>query len=176
MNGEDGVSISGSDWYVVETQPRRESLAKAQLERQNFSVFFPQFLKTRRHARRQDTVLTPLFPNYLFVMLSRDLHEWRPINGTYGVKSLVRGASGRPVPMPSTAINGILSRSQNGIMTKLMSEFTPGDTVKIINGPFADRMAQIERMDAADRIRVLIDILGGRSSISVPMSDVSPVK
>ena len=59
-------------WYVVETLPRAELVAQSHLQRQSFGCFFPQFEKTRRHARRVDRVLAPVFPGYVFVRFDRD--------------------------------------------------------------------------------------------------------
>ena len=39
-------------WYVVRTQPHRETQAARQLENQDFRVFVPRILKSRRHARK----------------------------------------------------------------------------------------------------------------------------
>ena len=49
-------------WFVVYTQPLKETVAKQHLEEQGYDVYLPMFKKTRRHARRIDEVLQPLFP------------------------------------------------------------------------------------------------------------------
>jgi hypothetical protein len=64
----------GERWYVVHTQPHRESRAQTQLAAQGFRTFLPLHRKTVRHARKLKTVSTPFFPRCLFVALdlSRD--------------------------------------------------------------------------------------------------------
>ena len=81
-------------WYVVRTQPHREARAYYQLQNQNYQVFLPRFPKSRRHARKFDTVLAPLFPRYLFVGLDLTRHPWRSVNGTYGVEHLLMRGGG----------------------------------------------------------------------------------
>ena len=46
---------------VVYTQARAEDRARWHLGNQRFECFLPRLLKTRRHARKADTVLEPLF-------------------------------------------------------------------------------------------------------------------
>ena len=84
-------------WYAVHTQPQAEGKAEFNLRRQGFEVYCPRLRKQRRHARRIDTVLTPLFPRYLFTALDVDEQPWRAINGTFGVVHLV-GCGERPTP------------------------------------------------------------------------------
>jgi len=172
--GRQRCEQAGSGWYVVETLPRRERFALQNLELQSFRTFWPRFWKTRRHARRQDTVLSALFPNYVFVILDERNHHWRQINGTFAVKRLVQGAGGLPISMPLPAMDHILSRCKDGVMTTILDEFQPGRSVKILNGPFADRLVSIERLDADGRVRVLLDILGGQSSLSLSKSNLCP--
>jgi transcriptional antiterminator RfaH len=49
-------------WYVVHTQSYQEARAELNLRRQGFEVWLPLSRRRRRHARRIDTVLAPLFP------------------------------------------------------------------------------------------------------------------
>jgi transcriptional antiterminator RfaH len=63
-------------WYVVNTKAREETKALFNLKRQGFNPYLPQYKKTRRHARRTDTVLAPLFPKYLFVKFDLDMENW----------------------------------------------------------------------------------------------------
>jgi transcriptional antiterminator RfaH len=145
------------------------------LEFQAFRTFWPRFWKTRRHSRRQDIVLAALFPNYIFVILDEQHQHWRQINGTFAVKRVVQGAGGRPVSMPRPIMDHILARCDGGIMTSILDEFQPGRTVKVLNGPFADRLVTIEHLDADGRVRVLLDILGGQSTLALSKSNLSPV-
>ena len=75
------------DWFVVATKPNGERSAEMNLLQQGFDVFFPLIEKTRRHARRVDTVQKPLFPGYLFVQFDSSTTPWRSINGTIGLTS-----------------------------------------------------------------------------------------
>ena len=71
-------------WYVVHTAPNGEARATAHLRRQGFETFMPRFAKLRRHARRTEKILAPLFPRYLFIQMNLSVDRWRAVNGTVG--------------------------------------------------------------------------------------------
>jgi len=161
-------------WYVAQTLPRREFLAIANLGLQSFVTFWPRFWKARRRGRKTDTSLAPLFPGYIFVQLDIDQNPWRTINGTFGVRQLVIGASTYPKAMPCEAMSHILSRCKNGVMNELLESIKPGQITRIISGPLADTLVSIDRLDDGGRVRVLLNILGAQNSISVPREHLGP--
>ncbi|OCC22915.1 hypothetical protein MB02_14195 [Croceicoccus estronivorus] len=167
--------MAGLNWYVVETQPRAEARSQNHLERQNFLCFCPRFRTTRRHARRVENVLAPLFPGYLFVKFDCEQDPWRAINGTRGVKRLVGSPKGAPQPMPSEVMDALMARCDRQEVKQVLGSVRPGQSVRLIAGPFADRLARIEALDSKGRLRVLLDMLGTVSPINVALSDVGPV-
>ena len=50
------MSGSATRWYVVHTRPHQERRAEANLVRQGFRTWLPVMERSRRHARRIDTV------------------------------------------------------------------------------------------------------------------------
>ena len=77
-------------WFVANTKSNEERKALFNIRRQGFVAYLPQYKKTRRHARKIEAVLEPLFPKYLFVQLNLDHESWSCINSTIGVKRLVQ--------------------------------------------------------------------------------------
>lgn len=164
-----------SAWYVVETLARAEFSAQCNLERQSFVTFCPQFKKTRRHARRVDHIQASVFPGYIFVRFDRNRDRWTSINGTTGVKRIVGPSSCHPQPMPEAVMDMLLARCKGNIISGLFSSLEPGQSVRLLSGPFADQIAHIERLDNPGRVRVLLNILGGQSSMAVSISNIGPL-
>jgi transcription elongation factor/antiterminator RfaH len=149
----------GERWYAVHTLPYAEKRARAQLENQKFRTFLPQRHKTIRHARKLSTVVAPFFPRYLFVVLDLNLHQWRSVNGTLGVSSLVMGGE-RPCPVPSGIVESMLALSQSDGLLRPKINLKPGAPVRLASGPFAEQLGVLDRLDDSGRIRVLLNILG----------------
>lgn len=161
-------------WFVAETLPRAEFQAQIQLERQLFDCFCPRFSRQRRHARRIERVLAPLFPGYVFVRFDPDRDQWRSINGTTGVRRLIGGTPNRPQPMPQQAMEALVARCENGVVTRLVTDLEVGQRVRLNAGPFLDRLATVEELDDRGRVRVLLDILGGQVPARLAASDLMP--
>ena len=156
-----------SRWYVVQCLAHRESAAASHLCNQKYRVFFPRRRKIRRHARKTESVLVPFFPGYLFVSLDISRDRWRSVNGTYGVAKLVMQGD-YPVPVPVGVVEALRLSSDESSVLEWRPEIRPGDAVRVIAGPFSDMIGQLERLDGAGRVRVLLEILGGQVPTVLP--------
>ena len=152
-------------WYLVRAITGRENLAVEQLERQGFVTFLPKQPKTIRHARRLTVRLAAYFPGYLFVQLDLARQRWRSINGTLGVAHLV-GPGDQPAPVPMGVVEALAAAADaRGVLEG--PPLQAGQQVRIIAGAFADKLAVIERLDEAGRVRVLLNIVSGRVPVTI---------
>ena len=168
------MTASPSRWYVVHTRPHQERRAEANLLRQGYRAWLPQMERSRRHARRIETVRTPLFPGYLFVELDIAREAWCAINGTFGVRRLLTEG-----PCPQALPDGFVAALQgatgsDGLSTTAPSDLRPGDAVTIAAGPFAECAAIVLRLAPGERVEVLLDVLGGRVPVRLPRRALVP--
>jgi transcriptional antiterminator RfaH len=165
----------GSRWYVVHTQPRGEAAALRHLRRQGFNAFLPEYRRRRRHARRIDWVRAPLFPRYMFVAMDMASARWRAIASTIGVSHLVCNGD-EPAPVPEGVVEDIRARVGVDGLVKLepRNPFRPGDAVRVLVGALADQIGFFQCATDEDRVVLLLDMLGRRVSIKLPLADVAP--
>jgi transcription elongation factor/antiterminator RfaH len=161
-------------WYAVHTQLFAEARAEGQLHRQGFRTFQPKRHKTVRHARRQSTVEAPFFPRYLFIVLDLARHQWRSVNGTFGVSRLVMWGD-RPQPVPRGVVEALIAAADARGILQFGEKLQVGGPVRLMAGPFAEQLAILDRLDDAGRVRVLLDILGRQVAISTAANNVLPV-
>ena len=158
-------------WFVVYTQVRGEERAVRHLENQGIRCFLPRYRKTRRHARKTDTVLEPLFPRYLFTEFDPDASIWRSINGTRGVVGLLTGGA-RPLPVPKGMVERLWAEAAQDGTTPLtaLGMFWKGRKVRVKSGPFANQRAEVAQVppDGKDRVQILLNLLGVETSMQVP--------
>ena len=161
-------------WYVVHTLPLSELRAEANLANQNFRTFLPKRHKTIKHARRMMTVEAAFFPRYLFVALDLTRHQWRCINGTFGVSRLVtRG--GEPHSVPVGIVEALVASSDDRSILQLGPRLKIGGPVRVMAGPFADHLAILDHLDDSGRVRVLLELLGRQVLIRTHANNVLPV-
>ena len=162
-------------WYVARTLPQRELHAARQLNNQGFSTFVPRYWKNRRHARKVETISAALFPRYIFVVVDRTRDRWRSINGTLGVDRLLM-SGGEPQPVPHGVVENLAAAADLEGNIRFDFHLKEGQTVKVMAGPFADLVGQLERLDDNGRVRVLLEILGGTVRVALPQKLVAPAK
>src|SRR3954466_4716419 len=124
-------------WYVVQTRPHAELEAQEHLRRQGFTTYLPKLIKSRRHARRVETVSRPLFPRYLFVLIDTANQRWRAVRSTMGVISLVGGEEG-PTPLRPGVVEALREQEgEDGFFHAWAATFSPGAAIRVMDGIFS---------------------------------------
>ena len=75
-------------------------------------------------------------PGYLLVRMELDDDSWYVVRNTPGVTGFV-GTSARPTPISLDEVDRVLAR-QKAEKPKVSAEFSEGEGVKVVEGPFAD--------------------------------------
>jgi transcription elongation factor/antiterminator RfaH len=164
----------GQRWYAVHTLPLSEARAQGHLENQSFRTFLPRRCKTVRHARKMSTIEAPFFPRYLFVALDLTRHQWRSVNGTFGVSSLVMRGD-QPYPVPRGVVEALIGSTDGRGILQLGQQLKVGAPVRLMAGPFADQLAILDRLDDCGRVHVLLELMGRQVSISTHCNAVLPL-
>jgi len=156
-------------WFVVHTQPSKESVAQKHLSEQGFEAYMPKFKKTRRHARKVEEILAPLFPRYLFVGIDLEVDQWRSVQGTRGVSYLLV-QDNQPAIVPSEIIQGLKNQENADGLVSIddLRFFTKGDKVRVLDGAFKDYVAVFEKMDDKQRVQLLLSCLGREVNVYLP--------
>ena len=162
-------------WYVVHTHVNGEKRAEINLLRQEFECWLPKYRKNRRHAGKQETVLRPMFPRYLFIRIDIEKDQWRPILSTYGVASIVGDKNG-PYPIEDQIIEEVKKRAGiDGIFDLVPKTFSAGEKVRIASGPLADWEAIFQEKSDSKRVLVLLSLMGREIKASILTEDVESV-
>jgi len=149
-------------WYALQSKPNKESQLLRGLEASGFEAWYPSYRVKPVNPRSRK--IRPLFPRYLFVRI--DLGEQPVSTFTWMANAIGLVSFGDvPAPVPDRLIEVIRERLRE--MTNVLGyaeEFKPGDRVRVTSGPFRDYEAVVDlRLSGVDRVRVLLDIMRGRS-------------
>jgi transcription antitermination factor NusG len=163
----------GERWFAARVLPHRETTAQLNLHRQGFRSFTPKVRRTVRHARTLRTVLAPLFPGYIFVVLDLSIHRWRAVNSTIGVASLVMGVE-QPMPVPMGIVEALVAATEPSGLIRLDRDLEIGEKVRIVSGPFAEALCQLVHLDDKGRVRVLLEMMGGQVPVQLERWRIAP--
>jgi transcriptional antiterminator RfaH len=157
-------------WYLIYTKPSSEALAFKNLTRQRYQVYLPRIVRTVRRADRRRDQVGPLFPRYLFLGLNQGEQALAPVTSTIGVTGIVRFGSQYTV-VPDQVVRDLQARADplTGLhRLNLGARLRCGDAVRITRGPFGGLDGVLERESGAERVVVLLRLLGQTAAVDIP--------
>ena len=95
---------------------------------QGFESYLPRFKKIKKHARKVEEVLVPLFPRYIFVGMDLEFARWRSVNGTRGISYLLTNDD-YPASLPDLVIQNLKSQeiAEGVVPVSSLFAFKKGD-------------------------------------------------
>ena len=141
--------------------------------RRGLGPIYRRLWKTVRHARKLKTVQAALFPGYLFVILDLERDRWLSVRSTVGVSRLITTQAGRPIPVPVGIVESLIQQSDRNLI-RFDADLVKGQNVRILSGPFFDFVGKLERLDGAERVRVLLEMMGTAVPVTLHRSALAP--
>jgi transcriptional antiterminator RfaH len=157
-------------WYLVHTKPLAERLAQLNLERQGYCTYLPQVRHVGQCRQRLRQRVAALFPRYLFLRLSVGEQSLQPIHSTTGVSDIVRFGM-RCAVVRDEVIEQLRSRADpvTGLHAlQPVARLARGTRVRINAGPFCGIDGIFERADGAERVTILLTLLGEERPLQFP--------
>jgi len=158
-----------SAWYAVYTRFQHEKTIAAQLGKKEVEVFLPVYRTVHRWSDRNQLLVLPLFPCYLFVRT--ELDRKLDILRTAGVRWLVEIA-GHACPVPDVEIEAI--RRICSVATRLQPHpfLKQGDLVRVRKGPLTGIEGFFLRVKNQYRVVVSMELLRKSVAVEVDLADV----
>ncbi|MCK4835973.1 MAG: hypothetical protein KAT17_05015 [Candidatus Aminicenantes bacterium] len=146
---------ANNSWFIVNTKPKQEFIAKKNLKLLGIEVYLPVYNKKVKRNKEKIDVISPLFGGYLFARFSID-QFYHKVKYTRGVK-MVLGNQDYLWTIGHDRIVDIQSREDEGvvIMNKGIEMFRRGDRIVIDEGDF-DGWEGIFYEELPDRERAII--------------------
>ncbi len=157
------------DWYIINTKPCQEEIAKVNLESQNVEVYLPLYKKKIKKNKKKEEKIVPLFPGYLFARFDLDT-MFHKVSYTRGVKKILFNRE-NVFTISDEVIEAIKQREEDGVV-KLVSknyEFKRGDRIIIDEGIFDGWEGVFyEETEDSERAVILLTNVKYSSKLIVP--------
>lgn len=185
------------EWYVIHTYSGMENRVKQNIdsraqtlnmEHEIFETIVPteEVVEVRNNTRK--TVTRSVLPGYVLVRMELTDDSWGAVRHTPSVTGFV-GQGQTPVPlsldevvhMLTPSVKAKVAAEQVGVQPKQRKkvevvDFSVGDSVMVIDGPFTGVHATITEINAnANRLRALVEILGRETPVDLEFRQVSKV-
>lgn len=179
--GEASAQAPAMKWYIVHTYSGHENKAKLTLlervRNQGLTEFFGEVLVPTESVMemvkgQRRTTTRKFFPGYMFVQMALDDRTFHLVKNTPKITGFLGGT--KPTAVPEREITGVQSNITEGkAKPKARVVFEVGDTVRVIDGPFANQSAVIEDVKAdKQKIKVKLSMLGRATSVELDFSQV----
>ncbi|MBJ8338878.1 transcription termination/antitermination protein NusG [Antrihabitans sp. YC3-6] len=190
------------DWYVIHSYAGYENKVKANLETrvQNldvgdyiFQVEVPTEEVTEIKNGQRKQVNRKVLPGYILVRMELNDESWGAVRNTPGVTGFV-GATSRPSPLSIDDVVKFLlpqgtqkkaaagtaggTESTSAASTKSVIEvdFEVGESVTVMDGPFATLPASISEVNAEQqKLKVLVSIFGRETPVELGFTQVAKI-
>jgi transcriptional antiterminator NusG len=168
-------------WYVVHTHSGHENRARLSLleriKQHNLTDVFGEILiptesvlEVKQGQRRTST--RKFYPSYLFVQMDLSEKTFHLVKNTPKITGFLGGTT--PTPVKETEIAAIQTAQTEGqTKPKPRVHFEEGDSVRVIEGPFANFSGTVEEVKAEkQKVRVLVSIFGRATPVELDFGQV----
>jgi transcriptional antiterminator RfaH len=171
------VNVANAHWYVLTSKPREEQRAYDNLTMQGYEVFLPKMAQVSKKMGSKQIALKPLFPNYLFIQLDKQVANFNAIRSTRGIGSFVRFGLNQAT-IDDGIVNAIKKRIACQKQDKTLAELAEccqGDSVELTEGGFEGLKAIYQAKSGVERSVLMVKMLGQERQVIVKNQEFEKV-
>jgi len=169
-------------WYIVNTYSGHENKAKLTLlervRNNNLTEYFGDVLVptesvTENIKGQRRTMTRKFFPGYMFVQMILDDRTFHLVKNTPKITGFLGGT--KPSPVPEREIHGVQTNAAEGKAGKPKARvtFEVGESVRVIDGPFASFAATVEEVkNEKQKIKVTVSMFGRPTPVELDFAQV----
>ena len=169
-------------WYIVNTYSGHENKAKLTLlervRNNNLTEYFgdvlvPTASVTENIKGQRRTMTRKFFPGYMFVQMILDDRTFHLVKNTPKITGFLGGT--KPSPVPEREIHGVQTNAAEGKAGKPKARvtFEVGESVRVIDGPFASFSATVEEVkNEKQKIKVTVSMFGRPTPVELDFAQV----
>lgn len=174
-----GDKSKKAKWYVVHTYSGHENKVKVNIEKivENrgmqdlvLSIVVPteDHVEIKNGQRKVKT--RKMFPGYVLVKMIVTNESWYLVRNTQGVTGFV-GHGSEPIPLTDEEV-----RRMGIEKVYIQLDIEPGDSVKVINGPFESFMGVVEEVNMDKQtLKVKISMFGRDTPVELEFGQVDKI-
>ena len=169
-----------AQWFVMHSYSGYENKVKKNLEHRIesmnmqhkvYDVVVPteEEIEIKEGHRRK--MKRRVFPGYILVNMVMDEESWYVVRNTPGVTGFVSSGT-KPTPLRAEEVDKIFARMEMEA-PKIKVSFREGQSVRIIDGPFADFVGTVEEMNLdKGKVRVMVSFFGRETPVELDFLQV----
>lgn len=147
-------------------------ISSMDMESKIFQVVIPTEDVMEIKGGKKTVTPKKVFPGYILVEMELGDDSWYVVRNTPGVTGFV-GSNARPIPLSREEVDRIVHRAA-AAKPRPKTEFTEGQSVKVISGPLADFTGTISEINIdQSKLKVLVSIFGRETPVELSFDQVA---
>lgn len=172
-------------WYIAKAQTGQENKVtkslKERIVNHKMTEFFSDILVpeetlvTTANGKKK-TIKKKFFPGYVLIKMIMNDKTWHLVKSTDKITGFIGGTLDRPAPITNEEAAYMTSQMEEGFKKPRTSiNFTEGESVKVIEGPFTNFVGTIEAVNEKGRVKVNVSIFGRPTPVELDFTQVEKV-
>ncbi len=170
-------------WYIAKTltgqenkvqKTLRERIVNYKLTDSFGEIVVPEEKVTTHAGGKKRTITKKLFPGYVLIHMLMNENTWHLVKDTDKITGFVGGTVDKPQPLSDEEAAYMTGKTEDGGFKKSRTtvDFSEGEEVKVIEGPFASFVGTIESVNENGKLKVNVSIFGRPTPVELDASQV----
>ncbi|MBY0517711.1 MAG: transcription termination/antitermination protein NusG [Bacteriovoracaceae bacterium] len=172
-------------WFVAHVlsgfENRVTKTLKERIVNHNMTEFFAEILVPEESVianvnGKKRSMKKKFFPGYILIKMIMNDKTWHLVKDTDKITGFIGGTKDKPMPISDDEAAALTNSMADGFKrTRSVANFSEGDSVKVIEGPFASFVGVVEAISDKGKVKVQVSIFGRPTPVELEFSQVEKV-
>ncbi len=172
-------------WYVAHVlsgfENRVSKTLKERIVNHSMTEFFADILVPEESVianvnGKKRSMKKKFFPGYIIIKMVMNDKTWHLVKDTDKITGFIGGTKEKPMPISDDEAAVLTNSMVDGFKrTRSVANFSEGDSVKVIEGPFASFVGVVEAISDKGKVKVQVSIFGRPTPVELEFSQVEKV-
>jgi transcriptional antiterminator NusG len=172
-------------WYIVHVlsgfENRVLKTLKERIVNHSMTEYFAEIIVPEESVvanvnGKKRTMKKKFFPGYVLIKMIMTEKTWHLVKDTDKITGFIGGTKDKPMPISDEEAASMTASLAEGFKrTRSVANFSEGDSVKVIEGPFASFVGTVETISDKGKVKVQVSIFGRPTPVELEFSQVEKV-
>ncbi len=172
-------------WYVAHVlsgfENRVTKTLKERIVNHNMTEYFAEILVPEESVTanvngKKRSMKKKFFPGYVLIKMVMNDKTWHLVKDTDKITGFIGGTKEKPMPISDEEAATLTNSMTEGFKrSRSVANFSEGDSVKVIEGPFASFVGVVEAISDKGKVKVNVSIFGRPTPVELEFGQVEKV-
>ena len=169
-------------WYVIHAMTGQENKVSKTLKERilNYKLteYFAEIMipeetvQTNVNGKKRN-IKKKFFPGYVLIKMILNDKTWHLVKNTDKITGFIGGSKDQPSPISHEEASYMLGQAKEGFKSsKATINLVSGDSVRVIEGPFASFVGIVDNVSDKGKVRVNVSIFGRPTPVELDYTQV----